>query len=284
MKSCSLRIMSHNLWKNDANKPAWEEKGLDCSADARVKGFIKVYEELSPDIIGCQEMSSLMAEKLMCGVLENGQKYALLWGKDTPIIYRTDKFEIIDSHFALYPEELPGYEGCFNNYKTKSWNIAVFRIKENGKHLIFATNHLWWKSSQPTNPNYQPYSDLARVYQIGLIITKIEEYRKKYDCPAIIVGDLNGGYNSQCVKTALEKGYVHAHDVSIAPPDESAGLHYCFADGYYDYYYDFPFEKAIDHILLTPESELKICSFNRYSPKYYLPLSDHSPVYCDIEI
>ena len=32
-----LRIMSHNVWKCDSNRPEWEAKGEDCSAAARAK-------------------------------------------------------------------------------------------------------------------------------------------------------------------------------------------------------------------------------------------------------
>lgn len=46
-----IRMMSHNLWKCDNNKPAWEEKGYDCSAETRSKGFVKLYGEVAPDVI-----------------------------------------------------------------------------------------------------------------------------------------------------------------------------------------------------------------------------------------
>ena len=278
-----IRIMSHNLWKNDNNRPEWEEKGLDCSAVKRAQGFLRVYKELSPHVIGCQEMSPLMADEIVRGCLEQGQKYALLWGRDTPILYRSDLFELADSDFSLFPKELPGYEGEFNNYNTKSMNIALFRIKENGRLLLFSTAHLWWKSAQPTAKNYQPHSDKARVYQLGLLMDKLDFYRDKYNCPAIITGDLNCGYTSEALRSALERGYLHAHDVAV-DTDESIGLHYCFGDGYEKYYYDYPFESAIDHILVNSQDMLVVRRFERYSPEYYFPLSDHSPTFIDAEI
>jgi len=284
MNKSNLRIMSHNLWKNDNNHTAWAEKGLDCSALSRSKGLVNIYTDLQPDIIGCQEMSALMAEKIIFGCIQSGIKYALLWGKDTPILYRADKFELIDSDFALYPEELPEHDGCFNNSNTKSYNIGVFRIKENGNLLIFATTHLWWKSSNPASPSYQPHSDIARVYQLGILMDRLKEYQNKYNCPAIIVGDLNSGYTSKCVQSALENNYFHAHDIATEYSDEAVGLHYCFPDGYYEYYYDFPFERAIDHILISKNNNITVRRFERYSPEYYLPLSDHSPVFIDAEI
>ena len=283
MHKCKIRLMTHNLWKNDTNRPEWEAKNQDCSAQVRAKGFFKVYEELMPDIIGNQEMSPLMADELIRGTMNKGIKYALLWGKDTPILYRPDKFELIDSDFALYPETLPGHDGCFNNYNTKSYNIAVFRTKENQQLFIFTSTHLWWKSSDPSKKNYQPHSDKARVYQINLLIEKINLYQAKYSCPAVIVGDMNAGYTSDCIKSALQKGYSHAHDIATDYADESAGLHYCFGDGYENYYYDYPFEKAIDHILVSNNS-FTVRRFERYSPEYYLSLSDHSPAFIDIEI
>ena len=279
-----LRLMTHNQWKNDENLPAWEEKGLDCSASARMRGFVRVYSDTQPDIVGCQETSFVMADKMIRYCAENGLRYALLWGRDTPIMYRQDKFEVVDSDFSLYPEEFPGHEGKFNNHQTKSYNIGVFRIKENGKIFIFASTHLWWKSSNPASPNYLPYSDEARAYQMSLLIDKITEFQSKYDCPAFIVGDLNADYNSQAVQYAFSKGFTHAHDIASEYADESMGYHACFGWGYHDHYRDDPFPNAIDHILLRGADKATVRRFERFSPEYYLPLSDHSPAFVDIEI
>lgn len=176
--------MSHNVWKCDDNQPAWEEKGLDCSAPVRSKGMVRVYTETHPDIIGFQEMSYVMSEKIIGGLLNQGYRYALLWGKDTPILYRQYRLELLDSDFLLYPMEIPGYDGQFNNQDTKSWCIGVFRDKTDG---------------------YKPY------------VNK-------------------------------------------------------------------PFEKAIDHILVKFAPENFVRRFERYTLEYYLPLSDHSPVFADIEL
>jgi 5-methyltetrahydrofolate--homocysteine methyltransferase len=46
---------------------------------------------------------------------------------------------------------------------------------------------------------------------------------------------------------------------------------------------DLPFEEAIDHILIIGEEEGAIKRFERYSPDYYFPISDHSPAYIDVE-
>lgn len=279
-----IRLMTHNQWNNNDNRPAWAEKGLDCSASVRMRGFVQVYKDTMPDIVGCQECSLIMADKMIRYCAEGGLRYALLWGRMTPIMYRQDKFEVVDSDFALYPETIEGHEGKFNDSQSKGYSIGVFRIKENGKLFIYASTHLWWKSSNPESANYLAYSDEARAYQITLLIEKIEQFRKKYDCPAFIVGDLNANYNSLAVKQAFDKGYVHTHDIATDYADETIGYHDCFGWGYTPYYKTEPFPYAIDHILLKGTNKATVRRFERFSPEYYLPLSDHSPAFVDIEI
>jgi len=273
--------MTHNQWKNDDNRPEWAEKGLDCSASVRMRGFVRVYKDTMPDIIGCQETSFNMEEKMMLYCAEEGLRYALVWGRETPIAYRRDKFELVDSDFLMYPAEFPGHEGDFSG---KSYNIGVFRIKENGKLFVFANTHLWWKSGDPSSKNYQPYSNEAREYHIGLLMEKLEKYRKKYSCPVFMVGDLNANYTSLAIKRALSEGYVHAHDVATEYRDETMGYHACGRCGYDNFYRDDPFPRAIDHILVKGAENVNIRRFDRFSPDYYLPLSDHSPAFIDVEI
>lgn len=276
-----LRIMSHNVWKNDKNLPAWEEKGEDCSAISRAKGMVRVYNETLPDIIGFQEMSQLMADEIISGLTNFGKHYTLLKGGDTPIMYRQDRFELIDSDFLLYPTEVPNFEGEFNNSGTKSYCIAVFKDKTDGKELIFMSTHLWWMSSNPKLKSYQLGSDEAREYQINMAINRLEELKAQYDCPVILVGDLNANYNSTAVQSALKRGYLHAHDIATDFIDEDWGYHYCFGDGYKPYM-EKPFEYGIDHILVKYAPENFVSRFERYTPDYYLPLSDHSPVFIDV--
>ena len=277
----NIRIMSHNVWKCDDNLPEWEAKGEDCSAVARAKGMVRVYSETQPDIIGFQEMSGVMSEQIILGLADKGYSYAMLWGKDTPILYRQERLELLDSDFLMYPVKIPGLDGEFNNQGTKSWCAAVFRDKTDGKKLIFMTTHLWWKSSNPDAKSYQAGSDEARVYQLNMAMNRIEEYQLKYNCPAVLVGDLNADYTKPVVQNALLRGYDHAHDIATEYADSDWGYHYCFGDGYKPYE-KAPFERAIDHILVKFAPKDFVRRFERYTPDYYLPLSDHSPVFADV--
>ena len=220
----TIRVMSHNLWRCDGNAPAWEAKGEDCSAAVRAKGFAQVYRETRPDVVGLQECSARMAHALMTRLAEERLPYALLWGRDTPVLYRRDTFELLDSAFLLYPEEVPGLEGSFNNYSTKSYCFAVLREKESGKTVLVGTTHLWSKSGDPASKSYQKGSEEARTYQMGLFLEKAEELQARYDCPAFILGDLNAYYASPAVQSALARGFVHAWDAATGYRDETSGM------------------------------------------------------------
>ena len=55
-----LRLMGQNQWNYTNNAPAWEERGLDCSSAVRMKGHLKIFKELMPDILGGQEVTKDM--------------------------------------------------------------------------------------------------------------------------------------------------------------------------------------------------------------------------------
>lgn len=280
----SLRIMSNNIWCRGDNSPLWAKNGENCSAEHRAVGFVRVYSEVKPDIIGLQECTARLADNIMRMLTGKKMPYALLWGRDTPIIYRKDRLELIDSEFSVYPQELPGYAGTFNNGMTKSYCIGVFKDKDSGESFIFGTTHLWWKSSDEMAPpeEYQPHSDEARVYQMGLFTDCVEAFREKYGCSAVLVGDLNAVYSSKAVSNTLARGYEHAYDIAAEHRDETCGIHYCYEDGFDMYEKKQTFCESIDHILVSGDLQKRIKSFERYYPNYYMPLSDHFPVWIDV--
>lgn len=275
-----LRLMSNNQWKNDEN--LWEELGLDCSAATRARGFAEAYAELAPDVVGLQEVSGKMIEELMERLAEKATPFALLWGRDTPILYRSDKFELLDSRHALYPDGVPGLDGIYNNKKTKSYTIAHFRCKEDGKRFVFVSTHLWWKSSNPESRSYYPGSDEARAYQIELVIAEIDRFCREQSCPVVIVGDFNTRYDSKVIEYAKSRGFSHAHDVATEYADETNGHHPCGKSGYMPYEPK-PFVCGIDHILVRDCPSDFVRRFDRYYPDSFLPLSDHFPLYIDVE-
>ena len=122
----AMIILSNNQWKCDCNLPNWQAKGEDCSAECRVKGLLRAYREILPDVLALQEVSQLMArllmEELSETTLPDGRvaRYEYVSGGDTPIVFRRDKLLLLESGFFRCPEASPGLEGSFNNAETKS--------------------------------------------------------------------------------------------------------------------------------------------------------------------
>lgn len=281
-----LRLMSQNQWNYVDNLPNWKEQGLDCSAEVRMKGHVRVIKELMPDIIGGQEVNMHMQMYLKFYCMEEGLPYTQIWGHYTPLIYRADKLELLDTEYLIYPEYVEGFEGTFNDVRSKSCNVGVFRTKEDGKVFIFATTHLWYKNGHdPKDSAYQAGSDEVRRLQIKMALDMIGKYQQKYkNCPVIFVGDMNAEYESPAITYALQEGgFRHAHNVAAEYAHEGTGYNGCGLSGP-GIWTDLPFQNAIDHILVKDVPEGSIRRFERYTPDYYLVLSDHAPVYIDVEL
>ena len=181
----TIRLMSQNQWNVVNNLDHWAEKGLDCSAETRMKGHIQIFKDIMPDIVGGQEVNIQMQYFFKFYCMEENLPYTIIWGNMTPIIYRADKFELLDTEYVLYPAHVDGYEGGFCDAKSKSCNVGVFRNKADGKVFVFATTHLWWQSDQVL-----PGSSEVRRLQIKQAAGLIAKYQAKYSgCPAILVGE-----------------------------------------------------------------------------------------------
>ena len=278
-------MMSQNQWNCTPNHTWWEEQGLDCSAECRMKGHVRVISELMPDVLGGQEVNMEMQKHLLWGFLEKGLPYTQIYGNYTPIIYRADKLELLATEYIMYPEYGYEFDGKFNDSRSKSCNLGVFKTKDEGKVFVFATTHLWWKNGKDTESNsYQAGSDEIRAVQMKMACELIDKYREKYDCPAFLVGDMNAEYDSPAICYALtEGGFEHAHNVAADFAHDGVGYHSCGPRSCGPWL-DKPFREAIDHILVKGAKEGTVKRFDRYTPEYYLLLSDHAPVYVDVEI
>lgn len=281
-----LRLMSQNQWNYVDNNETWKAMGLDCSAQVRMKGHMAVLETLLPDILGGQEVNAVMQQLIMGHCAEKNLPYTMIWGSMTPILYRSDKLELLEASFLPYPEEMEGMDGCFNDCFSKCCNIGVFRSKEDGKVFIFATTHLWWMNgSDPDCGWYRAGSDQVRMLQVKMASQRIDSYREKYgNCPVILVGDLNTDYNSEAIRWALsEGGFRHGHDVAVEFAHAGNGYNNCMPHGP-GTWENLPFEKAIDHILVKGLAADAVRRFDRYESDAYCYLSDHAPVWIDVEI
>lgn len=271
-----LRLMSQNMWNNTPNIPFWEEKGLDCSSATRMKGHIKVLSELMPDVLGGQEVNMDMQLDFKINCISENLPYTIIWGSMTPIIYRADKLELLDTEFFMYPKFVDGFEGEFNDFYSKNCNLAVFRCKEGGEVFIYVTTHLCYRKGA--------VNDVMRKMQIGMAIDLIEKYQNKYGkCPVFLMGDMNTGYHTDAIQYALnDRGFSHAHDIATEFAYEGVGYNGCTWTKIGEWL-DEPFPEAIDHILVRNYENVNVKRFDRYTPDYYIYLSDHAPLFADIE-
>ena len=275
-----LRLMSQNQWSCPINHPAWEAQGLDCSMQVRMKGHIRIFKELMPDIIGGQEVNRDMNLYLKLNCMENDLPYTIIWGNYTPIIYRADKLELLDSEFLLFPTSIEGYDGQCNDSLSKGCNLGVFRNKETGNIFIFTTTHMWWKTEEQ-----QPGSDEVRRQQMVMSVDLLNRYQKKYNgCPVIFCGDMNTPLGKPAPNYAFnEGGFVHAHDIATDYAFDGEGYNGCCNEGP-GTWRNGTCADAIDHILVKDIPERSVKRFDRYCPDYYLYLSDHAPIYIDIDL
>lgn len=65
--------------------------------------------------------------------------------------------------------------------------------------------------------------------------------------------NLNKGYNSKTMQTALGFGFKHVHDIATEYAEEKVWYHYCFPDCFETKYNDAFFEETIDYILVFKE-------------------------------
>ena len=282
-----LRLMSQNQWYWSDNRPEWQELGLDSSAATRMHGHIQVFKDLMPDVVGGQEITPEMqmyfhwyaAEEELPG-------YVMIWGQATPIIYRPEKLDLVDSEYFCYPNEIEGLPGKYNPAKGYAATLAVFRVKETGKMFIFLTTHLWFKRGNPEHPKYYPGSNEARAYQLRMAKELIDKYRKIHgDIPTVLVGDLNAGSDyKELLPVMWEGNYTHAHDVATEFATDDDGFNTLTTKGPGQWRHLHYLHNAYDHILVKDFPKGAIKRFDRYMPDYYLYISDHAPVYIDVEL
>lgn len=269
-----MRLLSNNCWKCDDNRPWWAERGLDCSAAARAPGLVRAYREIGADTMALQEVSRTMEARLLDALRPLG--YELVTGGDTPLFYRADRLSLLESGFLRFPEAVPGLNGSFNNHGTKSCTWGVFETRDEAKRRFAMMGvHLWWMAEER-----QPGSDAAREWQFRLAAARMEETMARHRCPGVVAGDFNARIGSPCLRAAAAAGWRDVHDLA-AETDDTKGTHPCSADGFAPLDTSARFPLAIDHILMKGAPVVK--KFRRLSADWFNPLSDHYPLWCEIE-
>ncbi len=229
--------------------------------------FIK---EADLEVIGMQEVLFRQTEDLkaalpafdMVGV---GRDDGHTLGEYSPIFYRKDKFELLDSQtfwLSQYPDSVGfiGWDGACTRIAT--W--AKLKDVVTGKIFMFVNTHFDHVGTQ------------ARREAALLIIDRIKQIAGKY--PAILTGDLNVTDSSEAYLTLTTNEFVLKDAHKIAGVRE--GVEYTFHG-----FGRVPVAERskIDFVLVTPSIQVSKSFIPGIVEHAVTYLSDHNPQVVDLK-
>ena len=217
----NLRILDDNIWDygKDVNAPGWAALGADCSDPVRARGLLEVVWAFLPDIVTLQEYGPNMDQYFRPDMEARGYRMAYIPGEvwnHTPIFYNPESVTLQETRYHKYEP------AAWSNKGSKSYNSAIFTLKENGKEVMVINTHLWWKSEKA-----QPGSNEARVAQVRKMMTEADDAVFTRGCPVFMVGDMNCKLDSKPMKQLLAAGYKPLHRLARVSSDPRCGHHHC---------------------------------------------------------
>ena len=282
----SLRLMSHNVWYNQLGN-TWKSAGADASNQTRYKEMAKAYLSYTPDIIAFQELfPSIDCSDLMLKTINNaGGNYKFVdkanekyrYRIHTPIIYNTDTLELLDSgvHIFDYGSNLGG-----STIGTKSYTWGYFRKKSTGYQFIAFSTHLWYMKESA-----QEGSTQFRIDQMKEICQKANELIQEYDCACYVLGDYNCNTLSREFTTMSKYDFEDCYEIATEYANNACGRYICNNNSFSYKPRAGTYKKnAIDHIMVKNLKKARILSYNYALQNFYGKLSDHAPVYIDVQV
>ncbi len=254
-ENAEFRVMSFNILS--------EEWAADATLQPRILGVTDCIEYYNPDIIGIQEVSKAW-HPVLRALLGDTYEFInadILGDKDncyTMLAYNKNTVNFIESDLYLYQA------GSWQ--RLRLINAGLFELKSSGKKLVVTSTHLSAGGDAATP---------ERLLQANEFITKIKEYKAKYNCPIISTGDYNcdesttpyaaimdsGIYkeakHSAAVKGTIVKTY---HNLGEMPANEVNSIdHIFYTDGV----------DALYHTTIIDDAAIKS--------------SDHNPIFADFK-
>lgn len=282
------RIMSFNVQT---------ENGTPVRADIRSDMLRALIDEYQPDSIGMQEVTTLWRSMMDTSIFNHS--YSSVGdprsegGEASPIYYRSDKFDLVDSG-TFWLSDTPGVVGSMfedSNYpRICTW--AHLRDKTTGEEFVHLNTHL-----DHNGDNTAKEGRALRMKQFTVILLFMQRFK---DIPCVLTGDLNqAAVNSSNEKYAVYKTMIGERAFKLEDGTEAYSP---FSNARYDAadnmpeginssmttYYDEssskynPAKEPIDYVLYTKASLTALSYKLRLYDRDGLYLSDHLPVICDI--
>lgn len=262
-KTSQVRLATFNLrYDNPADSlNAWQYRKDSVCAFIREKQF---------DVLGMQEVLEHQLKDLLACLsgyasVGVGRDDGKTQGEYAPILYRTDKYDLLDSN-TFWLCENPDSVGKLG------WDAACTRIATWAKLKDKATG----KEFLMVNTHFDHVGTEARRNSALLIISKIKEIAG--DLPSILTGDFNVSEEWEAYKTITTNEFVLKDAWKIA--GHTFGVNYTFHD--FGRQPEVEREK-IDFIFVTPQVKIldaEVVSSALTDSTY---LSDHNPHFADIE-
>ncbi|MDT0688718.1 endonuclease/exonuclease/phosphatase family protein [Salegentibacter sp. F188] len=254
-----MKLMTYNI------KYANEKDG-ENSWSKRKKSLTSLMQFYAPDIFGLQEalheQLDYFKEHLPgysyigTGRNEDGK------GELTPVLYKTEKFEVLESNTFWLSETPEKYSKGWDAAYPRICTYVLFQEKGTGKKFWHFNTHLDHRG------------DKAREESVKLLWQKIEEVNLK-NYPVILTGDFNLEPESKSIKYLSKKLNDSKTISKEAPfgPDKTFNAYE---------YNELPISR-IDYIFISEGVEVSKYGVlnNSYDQKYP---SDHFPVMVQLQI
>ena len=211
--SDEIVILDYNVWMHTAGQ------------EARVNGVLQAIEEINPDLMGLQECT----HEWMAFITERfSDKYGIIGeGRDgtltstdqfNPVLYRKDKFNLIDSG-TRWLSETPEikYTKVPDASYIRVFTFAILEEKASGKQFVFISTHFDHEGGQAD--------------QASAMIAYISQFR---DMPMFMCGDYNG---SGIETIMINHGYASSKNVAaekvndVATMDGGSEIDFIFTNG-----------------------------------------------------
>ena len=261
----NLRVMSFNILRGDTQGP-------DHLWSARKDACLAMMASDAPDIVGLQECTSVQRDDILdafprygaVGVSVSGLKIsAYPKVSSNPILYDGEKFLLEDwGTFWLSdtPDEPGSYTWGYDKPRTCTW--ARLRLRCGGQRLYFFNAHVENAGGQE-----------AKEKSILLIIERIKALNPDGSVPVIFGGDMNNVISASAPLGPMASFLVHIP--SHAPvTDKGRTFNGFSATG----------GSALDHLFCSSAFRLKRFSVDRKAYAGITYISDHYPVYADLEL
>ena len=224
-----------------------------------VKGIIRFHDL---DIIGTQEGFKHQLDDILelpdYAYVGGGRDDGKDKGEHSAIIYRKDKYEVIENGDFWFSEtpNIPGKgwdATCCN--RICSW--AKFKVIKTGKEFYVFNSH------------YDHQGQVARKNSSLLLLEKIKEIAG--DFPVFATGDFNATPDSEPIQTLSKSGFLlDSYMITKEPPYGTVGT-------FNSYQLNAPMKNRIDYIWVTSGIEVKKYGVLNDVHYGHFP-SDHFPV------